>query len=409
MGRWPAPPSLDGKPVVWVHAVSLGETKAAEALIRQLRERLPGVGVIWTSSTRTGYAEARRQASPEDVALYPPADYPWVCRRFLRRWKPALVVVMETELWPNLFREIKRVGAGLVLANGRISDRSWPRYRRTRFFWKRVLQYPDAIYAQSPLDAERFLALGAAPGRVRLGGNLKFALRPSSNPLSEALAAAAGGVGPVLVAGSTMPGEETHLLEAFLGLRPDFPALWMILAPRHPERAPEIAAQVRAAGIACQRRSAWVPGQPVVPGVFLLDSAGELAALYQLADAAFIGGTLVPTGGHNLLEPAYFSCPTVVGPSLENFREIAGAFLRARAVVPVASAEELAAALRRLFLNPEEARRLGQAARTLFETHAGELAPLLDDMEWRLRRAAGAAPQSSPVSQPAAAGLAQGK
>jgi 3-deoxy-D-manno-octulosonic-acid transferase len=405
LGLLPPIPSPSGGPHIWLHAVSLGEMKLAASLAAELRELQPEARFLMTASTLTGRREACRRAAAEDVVLYPPLDYPWICRRFLRFWKPDVVVLVETELWPNLIREAKRAGAAVLLVNGRLSDRSLPRYRASRLFWRRVLTYPDAFFVQSARDAERFASIGALESKIRVAGNLKFGDRPLASPLADALSAAAAkaAVGPVLVAGSTMPGEERFLLEAFTTLRQELPALWMILAPRHPERAPAVAALIQSAGLPCQLRSEWRPGSPVASGILLLDSAGELAGLYRLATAAFIGGTLVPTGGHNILEPAQFACPTVIGPSMHNFREIAAQFLAAGAVIQVQNAAELANSLRRLFRNPEAAKQVGVAARDLLERQASGLEALLQEIGSRLRGGADAAPAAS---RAAAAGAA---
>ena len=410
-GLFPPNPARGNGPVVWFHAVSLGEMKVAAFLAEQLRSHAAALQVILTASTRTGHDEARRRAASEDIVLYPPLDFAWVCRRFLKQWRPDVVVVMETELWPNLLREVKRSGAALLLANGRISDRSLPRYAASRFFWRRVLSHPDAFFVQSERDAERFALIGAPSARIHVAGNLKFAIRASASPLSDALSIGIrqAQVGPVLVAGSTMPGEETYLLDAFLALRREFPDLWMILAPRHPERAAAIRAEINFAGIPLQLRSGWRPGESLVPGIFLLDSSGELASLYRLATVAFIGGTLVPTGGHNILEPAHFACPTVIGPSMHNFREIAVQFLQAQAVIQVDRPSELVLALRKLFLHPEAAKRLGQAAHDLLERQMSGLAPLLEELGRRLGGKTGEAPAAAAISHPAAAGAGQWK
>ena len=389
-------------PVAWFHAVSLGEVKVAASLINELRKRVAGVRIIITSSTRTGWEEARRRAAPGDTVLFPPMDYAWICRRFLRRLRPDVVVVLETELWPNLFREVKRSGASLLLVNGRISDRSFPRYLATRLFWCRVLVYPDALFPQSERDADRFRTLGAPLARVRVAGNLKFAARPATSPFVETLRARLreSGAGPILVAGSTMPGEEKYLLDAFLQLRHEFPTLFMVLAPRHPERFAGVAEEVRLSGIPLQLRSQWVEATASsVPGILLLDSTGELGSMYALATVAFVGGTLASTGGHNILEPAHFACPTVIGPSMENFREIARQFLESKSagripgdgirtgtVVQVQDASGLVTALRYLFANPAFAKRLGESARDLANEQLSGLEPLLQELKDRLTR-----------------------
>jgi 3-deoxy-D-manno-octulosonic-acid transferase len=422
LGLLPSIMPRTGGPSIWLHAVSLGEAKVANFLAERLRSHLPGATVAITSSTRTGWEEARRSAAPGDIVFYAPFDYGWICRRFLRTLKPDVVVVLETELWPNLFREAKRAGAGLLLVNGRISDRSMARYRATRFFWRRVLVYPDAFFVQSDQDAERFRAIGAPTARVHVSGNLKFAVRPSTTPLAESLPSAIGerNLGPVLVAGSTMPGEERFLIEAFAALCSEFPALWMILAPRHPERSAEVAAAILASGIPMELRSEWQPGKSLAPGIFLLDTTGELASLYQLATVAYIGGTLVPTGGHNLLEPAQFGCPTIIGPSMENFAEIAREFLEAPATGPIPGAPgircagviqvpnpaDLTIALRYLFQNPAFARRVGESGRQVAARRAGDLKPVLAELEIRVAAKAGrpSAPDARPQAAAAGAG-----
>ena len=386
------------KPCVWFHAVSLGEVKAAGVLVKELKSRVPGVRIVMTTSTRTGWEAARRLLPPGDSVLFPPLDLPWVCRRFLRRIRPNALVVLETELWPNLFREAKRRGIPLGVANGRISDKAFPRYRASRFLWRQVLALPDVLFVQTARDAERFLALGAPPEKVRLAGNLKFAIRPASMPIVETLRAMirASGSGPVLVAGSTMPGEEYYLLETFRELAQEFPRLWMILAPRHPERFLPVAEEVRRMGIPLQLRSE-LQGHttPSFPGVLLLDTIGELGDVYQLATVAFVGGTLAPTGGHNVLEPAYFGRAIVIGPSMNNFQEIADTFLqdmgvgqipgvagvRTGAIARVQDAGSLAATLRFLFRNPEFSRRLGEAAQELVGKNASGVSKVVGELE----------------------------
>ena len=365
-----------GEPVIWVHAVSVGEVNSAAALVKELRNRLPQVRIVITSSTKTGWNAARQLAGPQDLVLFPPWDLKSVCRRFLRRLRPSAVLVLETELWPNFFRECKRSGAVLLLANGRISHRTFPSYVASRFLWRRVLAWPDAVFVQSIADAERFKALGAPPAKVYVAGNLKFASQPACVPIVETLRRTLReskgsenlAPGPVLVAGSTMPGEEKFLLDAFQQLLPEFPRLWMILAPRHPDRFAAVTQQIRALGIPFQLRSEWKADTcPRLPGVLILDSMGELGAVYELATVAYVGGTLVPTGGHNILEPASFARPIVIGPSMSNFQEIADEFLaesgvgniplageiRTGAMVQIPNPAALAPVLRFLFRDPE--------------------------------------------------------
>jgi 3-deoxy-D-manno-octulosonic-acid transferase len=411
----------ESKPTIWLHAVSLGEVKAAAPLLGELRAQFPGLRIVLTTSTRTGWQAARECLSSSDVVLFPPFDLAWICRRFLRRIRPQALLVMETELWPNLFREAKRSGVPLLLVNGRVSDRAFPRYRASKFFWQRVLAQPDAILTQSKRDAERFLALGAPEDKVEVAGNLKYAIRPLFSPIVPRLRAMAeeAGAGPILVAGSTMPGEEKFLAAAIRELGQEFPHLLTILAPRHPERFASVGEELRTAGIPFLRRSALsilspgvsqgqAPGSDLqpkleLPGVVLLDSIGELGAVYELADVAFVGGTLVPTGGHNILEPACFGKAILIGPSMSNFQDIADAFLRdgrsaglngvrMGAAVQVLDASSLSSALRYLFRNPALCRRLGEAARGLVEK---ELDPI-DRIRRELVRLA--VPPSDPPS-----------
>jgi len=386
------PVAADSRPVVWLHAVSLGEVKAVAPLLGDLRTQFPGLRIVLTTSTRTGWQAARECLSDGDAVLFPPFDLAWICRRFLHRIRPQAILVMETELWPNLFREAKQSGVPLLLVNGRVSDRAFPRYRATRFFWRRVLAEPHAILTQSKRDAERFLALGAPPERVEVAGNLKYAIRPLPSPIVARLRAMAeeAGAGPILVAGSTMPGEERFLAAAIRELGQEFPHLLTILAPRHPERFASVGEELRAAGIAFLRRSALsvasqgetsgsnLQAELELPGVLLLDSIGELGAVYELADVAFVGGTLVPTGGHNILEPACFGKAILIGPSMSNFQDIADTFLRdgrdsgldgvrMGAAVQLLDASSLSSALRYLFRNPDLCRSLGEAARGLVQ------------------------------------------
>ena len=398
LGLLPQSGSLPGGLVVWIHAVSLGEAKVAAALVKELKSRIPEARIVITSSTRTGWNAARQYCQAGDTVLFPPLDLGWICRRFFQRLRPNAVLVMETELWPNLFREAKRSGVVLLLVNGRLSDRAFPRYRASRFLWRRVLAHPDGLFLQTLTDAERFKALGAPPEKVRVAGNLKFAVQPTYSPMADTLREKLrdSEANPVIVAGSTMPGEEQYLLATFLQLLREFPRLWMVLAPRHPERFASVAEEVRALGIPLQLRSQWqAQTRPCPPGVLLLDSIGELGAIYQLATVAYVGGTMVPTGGHNILEPAYFARPIVIGPYMDNFREITDNFLqdlgigqgpsgpgiRTGAVVQVQDDEGLTATLRFLLRNPDFSRRLGESAYNLLKRNLSGVTPVLDELD----------------------------
>ena len=388
-------------PVVWLNAVSLGEVKSAHALADELRARVPGLHIVFTTSTRTGYEEARRRAKPRDIVLYPPIDYRWICRRFLRAIRPDMVVILETELWPNLFHQTRRSGRPLILVNARISDRSLPRYQATRFFWRSVLTLPTNIYAQSPQNAARFLDLGAPASRVRVSGNLKFRIRPPESAFVTELISKikSSDVGPLIVAGSTMPGEEKMVLEAFQTLLTRIPSPWLILAPRHPERFDEVLELIQSMEFRNERRSSWTyDSLPVSGSVLLLDSMGELASVYQIANIVVIGGTLVPTGGHNLLEAAFFGKPIIIGPSMENFREICEVFMQTNehksfpeipeanvgAVLQIPGPQSLAPSIELLLSNPQLSNELGDSAAELLRRNQVGVAPMIKELSSQL-------------------------
>ncbi len=401
LGFLPANLVAGDDPVAWLHAVSLGEVKSAHALADELRSRVPDLRIVFTASTRTGYEEARRRTTPRDIVLYPPIDYRWICRRFLRAIRPQMVAILETELWPNLFRQTRRSGTLLYLVSARISDRSLPRYQATRFFWRSVLALPTSVYAQSTRDAERFLELGAPADRVHTGGNLKFRISPHESAFSTELISKidSSGAGPVIVAGSTMPGEEKLVLEAFQTLLTRIPRLWMILAPRHPERFDEVAELIQSMRLRMERRSSWTDAYlPVPGGVLLLDSIGELASVYQIAKIVLIGGTLVPTGGHNLMEAAFFGKPIIIGPSMENFREICDEFLQNNenksftevpgmklgAVLQIPGPQSLAPSIAFLLNNPQFSNELGAAAAELLRRNQAGVEPMIEELSRQL-------------------------
>src|ERR1700733_148181 len=304
------------QPVIWVHAVSVGELLAAARMIEDLRKRLPGWRIVVSTTTRTGQALARQRFGAENV-FYFPLDFAFAVRAYLRALKPRLLVLMETEFWPRLLVECRRAQIPVAVVNARISDRSWPRYLRLRFLWKHLLGSLALVLAQSETDVERLQAIGAT--NVRYGGNLKYDIR-AAEPAVVTLALKKQIVlgTKVLVCGSTLEVEE----ELLLGAAPTDAV--MILAPRHPERFETVARLLERSGRKWVRRSQWMDAPTTLASgtVFLLDSIGELASVYSLADVAFVGGSLVAAGGHNPLEPAQFRVPIVMGPHYENFRAI---------------------------------------------------------------------------------------
>ncbi len=366
--RWGGVELDGGVGPVWLHAVSVGEVLASVGLVNELRQRLPGRKLLVSTTTETGFRTAQEKLSA-DGFFYCPFDFAFAVRRVLRKLKPSLVVMAETELWPNLFREARAAGARLAVVNARISDRSLPRYRRFRFFFRRVLDCADLLLAQSEEDARRLQDIGARAERTRVTGTIKYDLREPA-PLAARLAAEAErwAAPGVLLAGSTAAGEEEVVLAAFRRLRLRRPALRLILAPRRPERFEQVAALVRETGLSLDRRS---ENPALNADVLLLDTVGELASFYRYASVAFVGGSLAPHGGQNPLEPAFFARPVIVGPSMSNFRDITAAMLAAGALRQVKSAEELPAALDEIFADPVAAREMGERARAVLEANRG--------------------------------------
>jgi 3-deoxy-D-manno-octulosonic-acid transferase len=333
-------------PVIWIHAVSVGEVLAISILVKKLREQYPSHRVLISTTTATGNQLARDRFGTENV-FYFPLDFGFAIKPYLRAFRPQMVILAETEFWPNFLRLSRQHGARIAVVNARISDRSFPRYRRFRGLLQRVLQPVDVFLAQSEEDAQRLIAIGAQPDRVRVGGNLKFEVNGAGNTeivhqVRESLAD--GGVQPLIVAGSTVEGEESLVLAACEEVKRQFPNMAVILAPRHRERFAAAAKAVTESSFHLVRRSEW-KRESLLPGtVLLLDSIGELASIYALASVAFVGGSLVSRGGHNILEPAQHGVPIVIGPHYENFRDIVAIFQRADAV-RIVPAPKLGAAL----------------------------------------------------------------
>ncbi len=369
-------PSLTqtGGGAVWLHAVSVGEVLSCRELLAELRIELPGRKLLVSTATATGQEMAGvKLRGLADGVFYAPLDFPFAARRVLARIQPRLVIVAETEIWPNLYREVKRSGASLLVVNARISDRSAPRYRRLRFFFRRVLRLPDAILAQSELDRERLVAAGAPPEKVEAGGNLKFDSRAGQSAAPAEIVSLLARLEPsaVVLAGSTREGEERQVLAAWSKVTPKHPRALLILAPRHPERFEEVARLLTRQGFAFARRSRLGAATPALPVILLLDSLGELASLYPLAQVVFVGGSLVTWGGHNVVEPAQAGRAIVVGPHMQNFRAIAGGLLEAGGMLQVRDAGELAAALERLLDDPREAAGIGERAQRWAESQRG--------------------------------------
>jgi 3-deoxy-D-manno-octulosonic-acid transferase len=370
----------ESSPAIWVHAVSVGEVLAVSGLIDEMQRRFPRHRIFVTTTTDTGQELARNRFGKENV-FYFPLDFAFAIRPYLRALRPDLIVIAETEFWPNFLRLAHAGGARIAVVNARISDRSWPNYRRFRALLRKELENIDLFLAQTEADSARLASIGAAPNRVQVTGNLKFDMTlPPAPPIVAALreSLTASGAGPVLVCGSTVDGEEPLLLKAFENVLVAHPRAVMLLAPRHPERFDTVAALLTQMELPFQRRTLWNKNEratsgpdPLAGGVLLVDTIGELAALYALADVAFVGGSLVPHGGHNIIEPAQHGVAIVVGNHTENFRDIVSLF-QSRDAVRIVGMAELPLALMELLANPSERAALGQrAAETLRSQSAG--------------------------------------
>jgi len=358
-------------PSIWVHAVSVGEVLAVSELVRGLRGEFPEHRVVISTTTDTGQRLARARFGEENV-FYFPLDFRFAVRRYVEAIRPELAIIAETEFWPNFLRIASASGAKIAVVNARISDRSFPGYRRWRKFLRRVLLDVEVFLAQTPEDARRLTEIGAERDRVSVGGNLKFDVpAPAAPEIVEEIRGALrqSVAGPVLVCGSTVDGEELLLLGAFTNILATHPAAVMLLAPRHPERFDEVAGILGQFKFKFSRRSQWTGGA-LAGSVLLVDSIGELSSLYALADIAFVGGSLVPRGGHSIIEPAQHGVAVMVGNHTENFRDIVGLF-QSRNAVRIVGPAELPLVLMELLANETERRELGRRALQTLESQRG--------------------------------------
>ena len=385
LGFLPITFNIDAEESIWIHAVSVGEALTARALAADLKTRYPRLRLFLSTTTMAGQEVARRNLSSVDAVFYFPFDWTFIVRRTLKLVRPRIFIMMETEIWPNLLHECRRRGVKTMMINGRISTRSHSRYRMVRPFFRRVLADVDRFCMQSEESARRLADLGATAAHVSVTGSLKF-------DSLELPAAAAHGkprdrvlrffrLAPnrtVIIAGSTLRGEEAAVLRAFARIKETLPTALLVLAPRHPERFAEVERLARDAGFVTTRRSELPIDAEPRADVVVLDSIGELAQIYQLATAVFVGGSLADHGGHNILEPAVFGKPILFGPHMQNFKEIAVAFLSNDAAIEVQSERELASALLALVTDPVRRARLGAAARALVEANRGAKTKTLD-------------------------------
>jgi len=354
---------------IWIHAVSVGEVSAALPLLKRLREAYPSRGIILSTITDTGQKVAMERAPEDTTIVYLPFDITYILKAVLKIVRPGIFITIETELWPNTIRVFKEYGVPVILLNGRISENSFRGYSKISFFMKRVLSCVDLFCMQSKIDAERIRGIGADEKRIKVLGNFKFDTKPPSE-IPEWTKRIKG---PVIVAGSTHEGEEEFITSVYSELKKDFPGVTLILAPRHPERFKEVEDMLKSKGISFMRRSA-LNNQPletstIICEIILLDSVGELSAIYAIADIAVIGKSFRGYGGQNPLEPAYWGKPILCGPHMENFPFIED-FYRGGAALEVHE-EELYSKVRELLLFPEKAKEMGSKAQQLYRKNTG--------------------------------------
>jgi len=363
--------SLAGSRPVWLHAASVGEVRSVRPLVAALKARAPARKILLSTFTATGNRQAR-QIPEVDTVIFFPLDLFWIMRRALAKFDPVLLVIIETEIWPNLLRQTYRLGVPAVLLSGRLSAKATARYAVCRRFFSRALDCFSALGMQSVEDAARMVSLGADEKKVSVVGTLK-AMQLSAAEWINNLPSCTEGK-PLLVAGSTHRGEEESLLEALALVRTNHPRLSLVIAPRHPERFGEVARLLANSSFVFQRRSQTAPAEWFNKDILLLDSVGELANFFAAGDVAFVGGSLVEVGGHNILEPARFGKPILFGPHMENFQALASDMLRQGAALEVAGAAGLADALNELLADPKKRRRMGQRAAQIAEAHQGAFA-----------------------------------
>jgi len=364
--------------LIWIHAVSVGEVMAAIPLLKRLKERFPSANLIVSTITDTGQKIALEKTPDNTKVIYLPFDLGFILKRALSNLQPSLFIAMETELWPNLFRAIKKQGIPVMIMNGRISDDSFRGYKKIKFFMKDVIGCVDLFGMQDSVYAQRIKALGAPEDKIKVLGNFKFDTQPSGNiPEWTKLLAL-----PVIVAGSTHRGEEELILSAYSDLKKDFPELNLIIAPRHPERFREVEELVKSKGLKYIKRSelaSKLPGFRASGLIVILDAMGELSSTYGACDIAIMGGSFIPHGGQNLLEPAYWAKPVICGPHMENF-PFAKEFYEKGAAIEV-DESGLFNKLKELLQSPEKRNAAGNKAKELYNEKAGAVERALKEIE----------------------------
>lgn len=348
---------------IWVHAVSVGEVLAGIPFLKSLRRNHPSSRIVLSTTTYTGQKVARQHFAEADRIMYMPVDSILFVRRAVQAMRPRLFITIETELWPALFHELKKAGSCIMIVNGRLSPKSFRGYRYIGFFMKDLLSMVDCILMQGEGDAERIIAIGAPPEKVQVMGNLKFDMNPGNTAPADWIEELRG---EIFLAASTHRGEDEIILEAYDMIRKQHKDLKLIIAPRHPERFDEVYDMIKSSGHKCGRRTAFTGEADVI----VLDTVGELFGLFARADVAFIGGSLVPTGGHNILEPAYWGKPILFGPHMENF-PVAGDFLAHEAAVRVNNAKEICDSVSEFLSDSGKAAETGRKAKDIVEKNRG--------------------------------------
>lgn len=362
---------------IWVHAVSVGEVLAVKRFLELVKRKFPKYHIVISTVTTTGYRMAQVNFSQAGTVIYAPLDFSWVVRKFIGLIHPKLYITVETEIWPNLLMALAQEKIPMVQVNGRISDRSFGGYQLLGCLTRRVLKVVTLFCMQTPRDAQRIIALGAPKDKVRVIGNLKFDDGPMAGefPLEELGLTAQE---KIWIAGSTHPGEEAIVLEIYKKLQAEFRELRLMIAPRHPQRAPEVIKLAERKGFLVMRFSQRDQGQMIDNQVMVIDTMGHLKALYPLAHLVFVGKSLTAGGGHNIIEPACFGKPILVGPRTDNFKDIVRIFLEHKAIIQVKNQRELLFRIRELLKSPEQMRRLGQRAQEVVRTNRGAVEKTMD-------------------------------
>jgi len=374
-GRFPASwvGELEGAKCIWIHAVSVGEVLVVVDLIERIKSAFPQYKIVCSTVTTTGNKIAQEKLDNSCLVIYAPLDFSWIVHKFITRINPAIYISTETEIWPNLYTALHKRGIPILQINGRISDNAFKGYQRVRFLTKRVLSCVELFYMQSPLDADRVKQLGAQAEKVHVVGNLKFDAIPDSVNVTKADLGFRASE-DLLIAGSTHPGEEKILIDVYKKISSEFSNLRLVIAPRHIERTDEVIKIVENMGYKAVKFSQINHGEGNIQGsIVVVDTIGQLRALYSLAKIVFIGKTLTVGGGQNMIESAYFGKPTIVGPLTQNFKDVVSIFKKSKALIEVENEEQLLNEIRTLLQDPQRAQQIGEAAKQTVKEYQGSI------------------------------------